>query len=317
MNVRLSGAGVLAILMLVSPLSASIPELVLAPAARQTTERISELDSYALPVGPFDGAKVPATEIEGRVERRVWRIDGASSTTLQLLDPLRTQLTEAGFDIVFQCKDTRCGGFDFRFGIEVIPAPDMHVDLRDFRFLAATSGADEAVGLLVSRGGAAAYVQIITVSPPQPAPGGAAHPDVRPAASATVPEESLQASGSIARALLDHGHVVLSDLAFDTGAARLDDRPYASLDELAAFLRVHPEHRLALVGHTDNVGPLDQNVALSRERAASVRARLLERHGIAPERVEAEGMGYLAPIASNLTPEGRETNRRVEAILIP
>ena len=110
---------------------------------------------------------------------------------------------------------------------------------------------------------------------------------------------------------------MLSDLEFDTGAARLGDRPYASLDELAAFLRAHPEHRVALVGHTDNVGSLEQNVALSRERAASVRARLLERHGIAPERVEAEGMGYLAPIASNLTPEGRETNRRVEAILIP
>ena len=45
-------------------------------------------------------------------------------------------------------------------------------------------------------------------------------------------------------------------------------------------------------------------------------ATIAEAYGIDPARVQAEGMGYLAPIASNLSPAGREANRRVEAILL-
>lgn len=316
MITRLSCAGFVTLLTAVAPITAAVQELVLPSAARQTTERISELDSYALPVGPFAGLAVPVKDIEGRVERRVWRIDGASFTTLQLLDPLRTQLSQAGFDIVFQCKEDRCGGFDFRFGTEVIPAPDMHVDIRDFRFLSATRGPDEALGVLVSRGGAAAFIQIISVSPPEAAPV-TIHPGARPTVPDTPAGKPPAPTGTLAGSLLEQGHVVLPGLDFDTGNAQLGDGSYGALAELAAFLRDHPDHRVALVGHTDNVGALEKNVSLSRQRAASVRARLLDRYGIAPGRVESEGMGYLAPVASNLTPEGREANRRVEAILIP
>jgi len=75
--------------------------------------------------------------------------------------------------------------------------------------------------------------------------------------------------------------------------------------------------RIALVGHTDTVGGLQGNIALSRERAQAVRQRLIDDYDIAPERVEAEGTGYLAPLATNRTAEGREANRRVEAVLLP
>ena len=70
------------------------------------------------------------------------------------------------------------------------------------------------------------------------------------------------------------------------------------------------------MGHTDNVGSLDANIALSRSRAEAVRARLIEAHGVDGARIEARGIGYLAPAAANDTAEGRETNRRVEAVLL-
>ena len=70
------------------------------------------------------------------------------------------------------------------------------------------------------------------------------------------------------------------------------------------------------MGHTDTVGGLEANVALSRRRAASVRDRLIERHGVPAEQLEAHGTGYLAPVAPNTTAEGREANRRVEAVLL-
>ena len=47
-----------------------------------------------------------------------------------------------------------------------------------------------------------------------------------------------------------------------------------------------------------------------------MRQRLIDRYQIDPARLEGEGMGYLAPVGSNLTPEGREANRRVEAVLL-
>ena len=74
--------------------------------------------------------------------------------------------------------------------------------------------------------------------------------------------------------------------------------------------------RIALVGHTDATGSLEANVAVSRARAVSVRERLIADYGVDATQMDAEGMGYLAPVASNLTPDGRERNRRVEAVLL-
>ena len=96
------------------------------------------------------------------------------------------------------------------------------------------------------------------------------------------------------------------------------DREEKEVDQttISAFLQENPTIRIAVVGHTDSVGALNANIALSKKRARAVRDRLTGRHDIAANRIEAEGMGYLAPIASNLTEEGRRANRRVEIILL-
>jgi OOP family OmpA-OmpF porin len=85
---------------------------------------------------------------------------------------------------------------------------------------------------------------------------------------------------------------------------------------LAEFLTSSPETRVALVGHSDSIGGLEQNSSLSRARAEAVLNLLVEEHGVAPAQVEAHGIGYLSPIASNTSPEGRERNRRVEVVLL-
>jgi OOP family OmpA-OmpF porin len=113
------------------------------------------------------------------------------------------------------------------------------------------------------------------------------------------------------------GHAILPGLAFGTGSADLGEGQAASLEELAAFLKANPDARVALVGHTDATGSLEGNTALSRRRAQAAVDYLTGRHGINAARISAEGAGYLAPVASNLTAEGREQNRRVEAVLLP
>jgi OOP family OmpA-OmpF porin len=108
---------------------------------------------------------------------------------------------------------------------------------------------------------------------------------------------------------------VLADLDFPSGETDLPEDRYASLAALASFLEANPGTTVALVGHTDAVGGAEGNIAISRSRAESARALLTARYGADPGRVEAFGMGYFAPVASNATPEGREANRRVEAVV--
>ena len=285
-------------------------DLGLPPSARQLADRISPLDSYALPTGAWQDGVVPAQIFEGRVQRQTWRIDSGSITTLQVLAPLRDQITEAGFDVVFDCEDSICGGFDFRFGIEVVPAPDMHVDIRDYRFLSAVRDNAEALSVLVSRSRSAAYIQIIQVAP--------VGQDPLAIDTGTGPSPlPLASSDDLIARLTAEGHAILPDLEFQTGADALANGPYASLAALAAFLQQSPDLMIAIVGHTDSVGNLDRNIELSKRRAESVRARMVAELGTAPDQVRAEGMGYLAPVASNLTSEGREANRRVEVVLLP
>lgn len=289
-------------LILAGPVAAQ--DLTLPASARRISERISPLDSYDLPTGPYANGSVPARTVEGRVERFSWRLQAGSSTTLQLLAPLRDQIEAQGFDILFECEARTCGGFDFRFGTEVIPTPDMYVAIQDYRFLSATKGA-EVLSLLVSRNPPDGYVQMIRVTPlggPSPTP--------------VVIEQTVDGTGGLLAEFERTGHVILDDLHFRTGEVALGDGPFASLTLLAGFLAENPGMRLALVGHTDDTGDLQANTSVSTRRAQAVRTRLINAHGVASDRIEAQGVGYLAPITSNATAEGRDLNRRVEAVLL-
>ncbi|AXQ94634.1 OmpA family protein [Cereibacter sphaeroides] len=275
-------------------------------------ERVEDgASSYRLPTGPWTEAGLPVRVIEGHIRRSVWRSDAGEASTLDLLAPLRSALEAEGFRPVFQCETRGCGGFDFRYATDVLPEPDMHVDLGDFRFYAALreGAADpEAISLFVSRSGGTAFAQIIEAGP------RAAAPSPAPSAAEPVPEDPPQAD-LVAR-LEQSGSVVLEDLAFASGSADLEDSTYPALAELAEWLKQDPARQVVIVGHTDASGGLEGNVSLSRARAASVRQRLVSRHGVPDAQVSAEGVGYLAPRASNRTEEGRSRNRRVEVMLL-
>lgn len=134
--------------------ASSALELELPVGARLTAERISPLDSFFAPVASFDGARVPSVEVEGEIVRRAWRIASSGLTPLQVIMPIRDQLLAQGYTVVFECAAAQCGGFDFRFDVEVLPGPNMYVDISEYRYLTAVRGdpsrPDEAVGILAS-----------------------------------------------------------------------------------------------------------------------------------------------------------------------
>ncbi len=99
---------------------------------------------------------------------------------------------------------------------------------------------------------------------------------------------------------------------FETGSATISPDSRAVVDEIGGFMRAYENTIVDVDGNTDSVGARDMNVALSRERAESVRRYLLQKYGFPPERLRTAGNGPDKPVASNDTAEGREQNRRTD-----
>lgn len=104
--------------------------------------------------------------------------------------------------------------------------------------------------------------------------------------------------------------VELESLRFADGSITLDAQAHERLSHLAALLRLAPQFRVALQGHSDSSGSADANYRLSRMRANKVKAVLLEL-GIPAHRITVQAYGDEMPVADNDTPEGRARNRRV------
>jgi OOP family OmpA-OmpF porin len=280
-------------------------------AALETEETIGA-DTMNLPTGPFAQGEFPSETISGVRSRQVWHVTGGA-TTQQILAPVAQVLTDAGFTILFNCDTDACGGFDFRFALPVVRPPQMQVNLADFRYLSARKqgGTDgpQAVTILVSHAGELSYVQIDRI--------GAAGPDTAVVATTAVTPTTATAlqPGGLAQAIERDGRVILPGLTFETGSSQLAAGDDAALRELADYLAANPTRTIALVGHTDAEGSLQGNIALSKRRAGAVLERLVTNYGANRRQLQAEGMGYLAPVASNLTAQGRDANRRVEAII--
>jgi outer membrane protein OmpA-like peptidoglycan-associated protein len=289
------------------------------PAPVLSEETRSEVPgSYDLPTGPFTDGTVTTRRMEGTVTQRALQLDAPDRTTLDLFAPLRDQVVAAGFDVLLDCEARVCGGFDFRYGTEVLPEPDMHVDLGDFRFLSAVTK-DEAVSILVSRSALSGYVQITRVTA---APAGGTAVDAPPLPTIDLDmvidrdaDDLTLPDTQIGPALDQTGTAVLGDLDFASGAATLTGESYPSLAAVAAWLEANPDGTIALVGHTDASGSLAANIAVSERRAEAVAQVLIDRYGVDRDRVTAEGVGFLAPRATNQTEEGRQKNRRVEVVV--
>jgi len=116
--------------------------------------------------------------------------------------------------------------------------------------------------------------------------------------------------------LTDRGIVLtIGDVLFATGKSDLNVSAQRSMGKLAEFLQKKQNRNLLVEGHTDSVGGDDYNQGLSEQRAASVKSAL-EKRGVAGDRVVTIGYGKKYPLAGNDTADGKQQNRRVEAIIL-
>lgn len=300
---------------------AALPDPGAPEGAVATAYLDRPFDRYLLPVAPLGPGDNSAAlrAVEGRVIWSAYRLDRPEASAAAVMEGYRARLQALGFVPLLDCAGMACGGFDFRFGAALLPAPAMLLDTADFAQLSAEQrgapgeeeGAESFASVLVSRVLGAVYVQSVLVLPA--APGVAVAPlpraELATAATRVAPERD-----KLLAELTGHGHVALMGLDFETGGATLSASSEPALDTAAQLLQAHPEFAILIVGHSDNQGALDANIALSKRRAEAVREALIAR-GVAPERLEAHGIGFLAPVATNATPEGMALNRRVELVL--
>jgi OmpA-OmpF porin, OOP family len=108
--------------------------------------------------------------------------------------------------------------------------------------------------------------------------------------------------------------VTLSDVTFDFGTTNVNTGE-DTIDHLANLMKQHPSTRVRLEGHTDNVGNPAVNNSLSQKRATAVQKMLVDK-GVDSGRIQAVGRGAAEPISPNTTDEGRQKNRRIDAVIV-
>jgi outer membrane protein OmpA-like peptidoglycan-associated protein len=109
--------------------------------------------------------------------------------------------------------------------------------------------------------------------------------------------------------------LTLGGVQFAFDSADLKPEAQLSVARVAGFLIASDNREVLVEGYTDNIGEEDYNLDLSKRRAESVRDALIENR-ISMTRILADGFGAAFPLASNEDEEGRQTNRRVEIVIL-
>lgn len=99
---------------------------------------------------------------------------------------------------------------------------------------------------------------------------------------------------------------------FRNDSAEIETLSFAKIKKFSKFMISNPAKKAEIAGYTDSRGEEAYNMDLSQRRADAVAGQIIK-NGVSAKRITAKGYGESNPVASNLTPEGRRANRRIEA----
>jgi len=257
-----------------------------------------EFDEYEIPLSKVaDGKYTKTQHVEGKVTA-IHYDSPSGRSALEIYRNYEAALQRAGFQTLFSCGPRACGdsppGGSF-------PLDDAFGNYSDqTRYLAAKWSrpqGDVYVALWVYDS-SFDIKQFLTIV------------ESKPMESGLVSVNADALAGDILRT----GHASVYGIYFDTGKAEMKSESEAALKEIVKLLQQDPQLKLYVVGHTDNQGPLDMNMDLSKRRADAVVIALTSKYGVTAGRLHALGDGPSAPVAPNDTEEGRSKNRRVELV---
>lgn len=279
---------------------------------------VKEYDQFILPLGPAvwneSGVKVPREQavLEGQITRILYR-GPKERSSLEILRNYQSALEAAGFESLYSCGSD-CGN---NFHMLLYGSMEMRIGTsdssksafdmpQDIRYLAARLTDDRRtvhVSLLIAfdNGFGTLSKQPVTLL------------EITESKSMDTGMVTVDAE-AIGKGIDTTGHMAIYGVLFDTGSAGIKPESAPVLAEIAKLLESRPALKILVVGHTDNQGAFDYNMNLSSQRANAVARYLDEVHQVDADRMQAAGVGYLAPVATNDTPDGRAKNRRVELV---
>ena len=251
--------------------------------------------------GKFEGITV-----EGRHALTILRGPRGRSA-LEIFTNYANALNTAGFKTAFRCSREQCPRGMFLEGL----GPDPNGGLRRPLVLNGDGSIEDAHYMVATRivPAGTEYVRIVAMGPKLPV---AVLEVVQPSVMET--RVKVVESATMKSEIAQRGKVALYAMFFDFDRAELKPESKPQLEELAKYLRSEPAVKVFVVGHTDGSGKLEYNNDLSRRRAAAIAGALVSEYQIAAARLSAQGVGPLAPVATNDSEEGRTLNRRVEVV---
>lgn len=108
---------------------------------------------------------------------------------------------------------------------------------------------------------------------------------------------------------------MLLKVEFATDSAEISSSYYDEINKVGEYMKKYPTTTAVIEGHTDSRGGVEHNMRLSQKRAENVVNYLVEKAGIERSRLSAKGYGSTRRVAYNNTAEGRQKNRRINAVI--
>jgi len=287
------------------------PLLTRFPGAEIRSYQEVGFDSAVMPGAAIEDADDPQNllEVEGKVTRISYRIPGERSV-LEVMRNYESALGAAGFETLFSCANQAECGADMMAFIALSGR------MRPTGFGDAIFSDSAQRALLGRRIDDNGEVHVfLHVKEDVSNKLTLLYQQVVESAALQLDQVRVLQADELQQSLERQGHVAVPGVYFDTGLAEIKGESDAALLEMAKLLQDNDNLRVYVVGHTDNVGSLEANIALSEARAKAVVNALSVTHGIDASRLAAKGIASLAPVVSNVDESGRARNRRVEIVV--
>jgi OOP family OmpA-OmpF porin len=290
-------------------------------------QRYAELSLLLGPVALTPPGKTSAAKeqkVEGRVTRILY-VTPEQRSSIEVFRNYEQELSKSGFQTLYSCAGAPCGAvaqhmyprerfLHYNKGPLDLAEYAFDQGARDGRYIALRRkdpSGEVYVSLLIGKPTCCIeYAKTFNVDTFERAHVLLEVVETGTMSAGMVTVTAAAMAGDITSA----GHTALYGIHFDTGRAEVKPDSEPALLEIVKLLKEQSALKLHVVGHTDNIGGLDANMALSDRRAAAVVRELTVKYGIAAARLHAAGVGSLAPVTPNDTEEGRAKNRRVELV---
>lgn len=273
--------------------------------------RETDFGRASLPSGPDD----KRASASGRLTDIVYRAPKGKSG-VEVMENYRKALTSAGFTLRWECepgtREGGCGGFRFAGDLADPVIAALKGDSTVMTNLLDATNNQVRYLLATHEQGAGKATVAVMVSQEDEQPTGVL---LRVVDATDMAQGQVKVdANAMAAALKNSGKIALYGLHFATDSASITPDSKPTLSEMAKALKVAPQQKVFIVGHTDNSGSPAHNETLSQERAAAVVKALVQDYGIPADRLAAKGVASYAPVAANTSEAGKAQNRRVEMV---